>query len=87
MVPVKAVCIWRMSYLMKSVTLPFPCSDFSLRSFRKGATCSHVSTVLRYICRFSADPCYGLNFNAGAALSYTGYFGRLYATQKALSVS
>ncbi len=44
MVPVKAVCIWRMSYLMKSVTLPFPCSDFSLRSFRKGATCSHIGS-------------------------------------------
>ncbi len=47
MVPVKAVCIWRMSYLMKSVTLPFPCSDFSLRSFRKGATCSHVGSCMK----------------------------------------
>ena len=44
MVPVKAVCIWRMSYLMKSVILPLPCSDFSLRSFRKGATCGHASS-------------------------------------------
>ena len=45
MVPVKAVCIWRMSYLMKSVTRPLPCSDFSCRSFRKGATCRHVKTL------------------------------------------